>query len=124
MPMSADLELGAEYRRGKELARHQEVTPEWMDEMITRVFNETKRRIKQIEDSTATKPHERAAEVRMLASLQQTLEKTVRMKRGLAAHQEIESSKKNDADDRQDLHSRLARINAGQRKRLTYREPE
>jgi hypothetical protein len=87
-----------------------------MDEMITRVFNETKRRIEQLEKTTPSLAQDRAADARSLASLQQTLEKTVRLKRDLKVHQEIKSSKK-DADDRKTVHGRMARLVAGQKKR-------
>jgi hypothetical protein len=77
------------------LARMEEVTPQWMDDMTTRLFNEIKRQMKIVENSTPGKPSEYAANARTLATLQHTLTETLRMKRDRAMRGESKDTKKN-----------------------------
>ena len=123
MPMSADPKRGAEYRRAKELARLKDVTPEWMDEMTTRVFNEIRRQIEQIEKCSANNAALYAANARTLASLQHTLGEALRMKRDREARQETKDSKK-DGNNRKNLYGKMARLVAGEKKRSVSPAPQ
>ncbi|HEY2069817.1 MAG TPA: hypothetical protein VGG48_09710 [Rhizomicrobium sp.] len=120
--IAGDPDIAAANRRAKELARLEEVTPEWMDEMATRVFNEIKRQIRQIENSKADDASKHAANARTLATLQHTLGEALRMKRDRDARKETKSAKK-DANPKRKLAGKLARLSAAQADAAAGGEP-
>ena len=95
-----------------------EVTPEdlksdWMDLMVKRLFAELNRQLCQVESKkdNQMKPGDRMENARVLASLQQTLEKLARME----AQRDIVRKGKNvakDADARKALERKLDQLAA------------
>jgi len=85
MPIPNDPVVAAETRAAKEIAQKAEQTSlcdrpdEWMDEMIQRLFLETSKQLKSLENTKACDVREQDQHARTLASLERTLERLSRM---------------------------------------------
>lgn len=85
MPLTNDPEAGREFRAAKDRARENELARlrdnpgEWMDEMIRRLFLETDKQLKLIEETKARDVSEQERHARTLASLERTLERLARI---------------------------------------------
>ena len=95
----------------------EDLKSDWMDLMVKRLFSELNRQLCQVESKKdeQMKPGDRMENARVLASLQQTLEKLARME----AKRDLVRKGKNvakDADARKTLERKLSKLALAQKK--------